>query len=344
MGKLFEDWRIGASALFSVVLIVGAFILTREVITPPSAQAGEESALLQAIATRDSDNDGLLDWEEALYGTDPQKTDSFNLGMPDGAAVGKGLLVPKAIADITVETASADKALENGELPPAPAEGTLTAAFAQNLFTFYLETKQNNGGADLTDSEVTGITNKAMNALSSSITTAPDFKTAKDLTVSGSGPDALKTFAASAEAVLMANTNTATTSEINYLQYAIQNNDQVALSSILAIAKTYRGAAAGLAVLPVPAELATVDLALINAMARMSGIIADFAREATDPLATMLAISQYTSAVLSLENAFIGVGTTYETAGISLLKGSPGAYFVNLMADVESQQLVTTTP
>src|SRR3990167_5251431 len=97
MGQILQNWRVITAILFSAVLIVGAFVLARGIESPSSAQASEETALLHAIATKDSDSDGLPDWEEALYGTDPHNQDSFHLGMSDGEAVAKGLIVPKAI-------------------------------------------------------------------------------------------------------------------------------------------------------------------------------------------------------------------------------------------------------
>ena len=92
--------------LFSTVLVVGVYMFARSVESPSLAQASTEAALLQAIAAKDSDGDGLSDWEEQLYGTSPTTTDTFKLGMTDGEAVARGLVVPKAIADIPIATSS----------------------------------------------------------------------------------------------------------------------------------------------------------------------------------------------------------------------------------------------
>ncbi len=339
MGQILQNWRVLIAALFAVVLIAGSFMLARGIESPPLAQASAESALLQAIASKDSDNDGLPDWEEALYGTDSHNPDSFKLGMTDGEAVARGLIVPKAIADISVATSSPSASASiDPSLPPAPAEGTLTAAFAKNFFTLYVAAKQNNGGADLSETDMQNIANQALSLLSSSITPAPDFKTAKDITVSGSGPDAMKAFGASAEMVLLKNTSDAKKSEVLYLQDALQKNDMTALPHIASIAKGYRDSAIGLAVLPVPRELAAADLALVNALMRTSQIITDFARADTDPLATMLALQQYLPATQALGAAFITIGDVYATAGVSVPADSPGASFVNLISDVTASQ------
>lgn len=343
MGQILRNWRVLAATFFSAVLVVGAYLFARSIESPRAAQASMETALLQAIATKDSDGDGLPDWEEQLYDTSPNTTDTFKLGMTDGEAVARGLIVPKAIADIPTATSSPTSTDLDG-LPPAPAEGTLTAAFAKNFFTLYLAAKQASGGANLSESDMQNVASQALGSLSSVVTAAPDFKSVKDIKVSGSGPDALTAFAVSAEQVLLKNTSNASKSEVLYLKDALENNDVTAFSHIASIAKQYRDSAIGLAVLPVPEELAADDLALINAMMRVSGIASDFTLANTDPLAAILALQQYPRAVTALATAFTHIGKTYTTAGISLPPGTPGASFVNLIEDIANEQQAASKP
>lgn len=339
MGERFSDnWRILAATFFSVVLIAGAYVLARTVESPSVAQASEETALLKAIASKDSDNDGLPDWEEALYGTSPTDSDTLKLGMTDGEAVAKGLIVPKAISDLVVATSSPDGSrIVDPSLPPVPAAGTLTAAFAQSFFTFFMTAKQNNGGGDLSESQMNDVANQALNSISSIARIAPDYKSAQDLTVSGSGADALKAFAIDAEAVMLRNKANATTTELNYLKSALMNNDDTAYAHIASIAKAYRDSAVGLAVLPVPAELSSDDLELINTLMRMSQLATDFTRAQADPLAAMLALQQYPQAVQSLGTVFTHIGQIYANAGISLPAKAPGASFVNVISNVKGK-------
>ena len=346
MGQILKTYRVPIATLFAIALIGGAYLLARGIGSPPAVQASEEAALLQAIASRDSDSDGLPDWEEALYGADSQNPDTFGLGLLDGAAVAKGLIVPKAIADIPVTTSSPNTApFIDPSLPPPPAEGTLTAQFSRQFIIAYLEAKQAAGGANLSQDDVNTVAAHVLESLSTSVALAPDFKTASDLAVSGSGPEALKTFAVSAEAVLLKNTTSATTSEIQYLTNVLQNGDTTAIPYLASIASGYRNSAVGLAVLPVPQELAAADLALVNSMMRISEITTDFARVNTDPLATMLALYQYPKAVAEFTLAFVNIWKVYQAAGASLPAGEPGASFVNLIADVaESRVLKTAKP
>ncbi len=342
MEGILRNWRIPAATLFSMAFIVGAYLLAKNIERPPSAQASAETALLQAIATKDSDSDGLTDWEEQLYGTDPQKADTRNLGMTDGEAVAKGLIIPKAIADIaapaTALSTQTDVDYAAHGLPQPPAEGTLTAVFAKNFFTIYLNVRSANGGNDLSESQLADVQKQTLDSLTSAIVTSPNFKSARDLTVAGSGPTALKAFAVAAEAVLLANKADASKSEIAYLTDAVQNNDATALDNIASIAKAYRSAAAGLAQLSAPIELAADILAFINALARLSEIDSDFTRVNSDPLAAILALGLYPSAVQSLATAFGRINTIYTNAGVLLSVGEPGAAFVNLISNIAAKQ------
>lgn len=333
-----------AAALFSAVIVVGAYLLARGVESPDVAQASTETALLQAVATKDSDGDGLPDWEETLYGADPHNPDTFHLGMTDGEAVAKGLIVPKALADMPAATSSPAVADADG-LPPAPAEGTLTAAFAKSFFTSYLAAKQAAGGGALSESDIKNVSVQALSSLSSAVATAPDFKSSKELKVSGSGSDAMKAFAVNAEAVLLKNTSSATKTPLGYLKSILEDNDTTAFAHLSSLAKAYRGSAAGLAALPVPEELSVANLALINALMRMGEVTNDFTRADSDPLTTILALQQYVGIAQALGNAFLNIGNAYATAGITLPTGTPGASFVNLASEVMAiEQAATPKP
>jgi hypothetical protein len=337
MAQILPNWRVTLAVLFSAVIIVGSFVITRSVESPPTAQASAETALLQAIAAKDSDGDGLPDWEEALYGTDPHIVDTFHLGMTDGEAVAKGLIVPKAVADIKAVTSTSTTVGVDG-LPPPAAEGTLTSAFSQKFLQLYISAKQANGGADLSSTDTANIAAQVMDSLNSTVVTAPDYKSGKDLTISGAGAAALTTFAADAQVVILKNAAKETTDEITYLGDAIENSDPVALTHLANIAKANRDTAVALAALPVPIELSADDLFLINSIMRVSEIVNDFAHEDSDPLTAMLALQQYLQATQNLWQAFANIHSDYSVAGVVLAPGTPGAAFVNLTSTITALQ------
>jgi len=241
-------------------------------------------------------------------------------------------------------TTTPSSALGADGLPPAPADGTLTAVFAQNFFTLFVTAKEQNNGADLSESQMNDVASQALNSISAIAKAAPDYKSAKDLTVSGSGKEAMMAFAVNAEAVMLKNTANATTTEVHYLKSAIVDKDDTAYAHITSIAKAYRDSAVGIAALAVPAELAADDLALINALVHMSQMATDFTRADTDPLVAILALQRYPLAAQALGTAFINIGKIYADAGISLPAKAPGASFVNIIADIRKEQAAVKKP
>ncbi|HVB19820.1 MAG TPA: hypothetical protein VNF51_00830 [Candidatus Paceibacterota bacterium] len=342
-GEIFRNWRIPAATFFSLALVAAAYLFARGVESPQIAQASTETALLQAIATKDSNGDGLPDWEKSLYGipVDATTTDYFHLGMTDGEAVARGLIVPKAVANIPIATATpaigSDINYAADGLAP-PTGGTLTDAFAKDFFTLYLSAKQAAGGASLTADQTSALADQAVSQLSQNFAPAANFKTAAGITVSGSGPDALRAFAAAAEVVIRKNTTDATMSEIQYFQSAVQGGDPSALTHLVALANAYRASAIGIAALPVPQELVMTDLAIVNGIMRLSQIDDDFARVNADPLTAILALEQYDQTELNTEHAFTSLANIYAENGVVLPNGTPGAAFVNLMSNLGARQ------
>ncbi|MCR4311641.1 MAG: hypothetical protein NUV54_03715, partial [Candidatus Taylorbacteria bacterium] len=75
---------LGIIGLFTYFFV---YKTKKEVYTAPlTVQKSEESPLL----AKDSDSDGLKDWEEQLWKTDPLNPDTDGDGTPDGAEIKSG--------------------------------------------------------------------------------------------------------------------------------------------------------------------------------------------------------------------------------------------------------------
>lgn len=323
MGQILRNRSLVLSVFIAVALIGGSLYISRNP-SAPVAQASAESALLNAIATRDSDGDGLPDWQEALYGTDPHTIDTQKLGMSDAEAVAKGLIVPKAVADISAPGDSSSS-------PEDPfSDGTLTSLFAQHLLSVYATAKEAKGGGDLTEEEISAVVQTAVSEMAGTFAKSPDYKGPGDIAVIATTPDSLRAYATAAESIIKKNTAPVTMSEIDYLQKLVMEKDGSAAGNISQIARAYRMTAAGFAVLPVPSEIASSHLAFVNSMMRLAQIDADFAREESDPLAAILALQQYQTVVRNVAVSLANIGTTYVNKNILPQKGNEGAYFIEL--------------
>ena len=126
----FRTVTIIVSLLLAGAMIVAAYIFSGvNALQPNAANAGVTDDLLKAYAEKDSDADLLPDWQEALYGTNPNNVHTIDPKLSDKEAVDKGLVKPKYSATPAPAGAVTGK-------PAAP--GTITEAFSQELFKQYL--------------------------------------------------------------------------------------------------------------------------------------------------------------------------------------------------------------
>ncbi len=95
-----KRFRLVAFAILFVALVFiynkGWLFGKRENNTSGLTYGTDES--LESLANRDTDGDGVFDWEEGLWGTDPRKKDTFGNGIGDQEEINKikveqGLLV-----------------------------------------------------------------------------------------------------------------------------------------------------------------------------------------------------------------------------------------------------------
>ena len=99
-----------------------------------------DQKIIDSIATKDSDNDGLKDWEEALWQTAPNNPDTDGDGAKDGAEIAAGRDPLKKGPDdqLTLESASTT--------PKITKPLTASNQFSRDLFTRYVTLKQTGSG------------------------------------------------------------------------------------------------------------------------------------------------------------------------------------------------------
>lgn len=88
--NFFQSKRI-LLAVIAGVLIVGISIYgisSKKTFFTKNASNSKKFLTLQGQIELDTDADGLLDWEESLWGTDPKNPDSDGDGVSDGAQIG----------------------------------------------------------------------------------------------------------------------------------------------------------------------------------------------------------------------------------------------------------------
>ena len=107
----------------------------------------------------DTDGDGLKDWEELLWKTDPNKMDTDGDGTPDGEEINLGRNPLKAGPNDKIsdkeDLVAKEKAVSDSN------QNTVTAVYAKQFLTEYLSLKQQKG--ELTDEDKNNLVERLMN-------------------------------------------------------------------------------------------------------------------------------------------------------------------------------------
>lgn len=319
--------RIAAASLLAVLMVIGTYLSTGPnpffgVTRIVDAQSSEE--LLREYAAKDSDTDGLPDWQEALYGTDPLNPQSFKAGVNDGEAVAQGLIEPKVIVREEKEATDIDS------IPGTiAAPSSLTDRFSQTLLKQYLA---NRGETPPTSAEIVAFVEAGIAELSAGNTSSAKFSTNDVRVASDSGNAALSAYAARAETIFAANTVSADRNELSYFADALKD-DAAALAKIKAISGAYRDIANALIATPVPAEARQAHLSIANALMHMSETSADMATLKEDPLRALMGIGLYDKYASELVAAFTNLHGVFTAQQVSIPEGSVGHYYIKSASD-----------
>lgn len=321
--------------IISSVLAVGCMVVAVLISGPlpfhlfGTANATSTHDLLVQYAAKDTDADGLPDWEEVLYGTDPNNAHTVEADVLDGEAVSKGLVKPKFASATSTP-------IKVEDLPGTTAgENTVTDQFARALFGQYLAQA---GNTPPTPEQIASFVEKAVADLERSQQSADTF-TAGQVKVSGAGSDALVTYAASIETVFAKNASSPEKSEVEYLADAVQKNDTAALTQVRKIGATYTTLAKGYVAESVPREAAVPHLAVANALARIGTDITDFGAMDKDPLRAYLGLARYQEDVPKLVAALTALHAVYQSEQVVVPEGTTGAFFYKLLVTSAAQKL-----
>lgn len=313
---------IAAGLVLSAVLLSGPlpFHLAR-------ANAESTHDLLVTYAAKDSDNDGLPDWEEALYGTNPANPHSVNPSLTDGDAVAQGLVAPKFASATTTP-------VDTSSIPGVDAApSTLTDQFARQLFSQYLSER---GGTQPTPEDIATFVEQGVANLEQT-QSVPDAYRQADIRASGSGPDALLSYAAAAEQAFAAHAVQLPESEVDYFGDAVQKNDTAKLQQVRQIGAAYTATAKAYAAVAVPSEAAVPHLALANALARLGEDITDMSTLESDPLRAYLGLAKYQNDEPKLTKALATLYAVYASEEVVVPDGTTGSSFYHALSSAGQQ-------
>ncbi len=308
--------RIAGALAVALLLIGGAYVVSGPSIFSSKLVTAESTEeLLKIFAAKDTDTDGLPDWQEALYGTDSTNPHSFSASLTDGEAFEQGLLKPK------FETDTSGLSPDLPEIEGIDAKpGTITDTFARTFFDNYMKSRD---GLPPDEAELNTFIQDALKDLANSQRANVPYSIA-NVRISGQGPEALRAYAVAISTAFDTNTVRVPKNELYYFTDAVQKDDKEALKTVRSIANAYKNMSAAAIKVSVPSDAQAVHLKLANTIAYMGVVTGNLGAIDTDPLRGMLGMIEYKTAADAMIASFKELDSVFASQGVVIQEGEPG--------------------
>ena len=263
--------------------------------TKKSENIKQETSLNQPVIVeeiaKDSDADGLQDWEEALWKTDPNNPDTDGDGVFDGQEI-KENRNPLLAGD-----GKTDK-IESPNQEKSPAEQaiqlptTLTEALGQEFFSEYLRLKQASNG-ELSEIEKTELVNSLMSGLNSFEKKTSDYLESDIKIAPNDDEKTIKEYGNNLALIIKKYFDPLPESELAVLRQALDSGNESNLKKLEPLANAYRNTANEMLSLTTPQSFSEFHLALINHFIDIGRNIDDMQTIFRDSVRTLLALKQH---------------------------------------------------
>jgi len=303
-GKVASSSRLVAVAIAVITLV---FVIAVSTIYYGRTSSGTNSgtavqqplatAATSPVATKDTDTDGLADWEETLWGTDPNNPDTDGDGFRDGDEVHSNHdpLVARTEEQSHIKTAQtiASSASSSEDL-------SSTAVFSRALIGTYLA-EVGQGKTTLTEQEQAQLVNSAINATRSYYDKQPPYAE-EDVTTVAANDTSRYTYADTMRSILI-DMMTGVVSEYASMAELGQGNKQKAVKDLAATAAHYRTNIERMKGIPVPTDALMVHVHFIQALNDYVTTLEGLSAMYDDPLRAATALSLFSKYEAQLQQA-----------------------------------------
>jgi hypothetical protein len=221
-----------------------------------------------SISQKDSNNNGIPDYEEYLWGLDPTKNGQGNKNIIDTKK--------KALADSGVIIPDDSKSITDNEI--------LSRQFLATIISL-----QQTG--DLSQESMTSVSE----ALGKNIEATPiaDIYTNKMMITQSDSTVANTTYKNALTNLISKYSNADIGSELTFIIQGLENKDPQALYAASTVADAYQSFGKDLMKITVPKSLASIHLSMANNYEKTGESIKDLAKMLSDPIIGMKAIVNY---------------------------------------------------
>ena len=233
--------------------------------------------ILENINKKDTDNDGLKDWEEILWNTNPKDPDSDGDGTKDGDEIETGRDPLKKGPNDEVDNKPFVQSTNTNTFKNL----TNTDVFAQNLFTQYLSLRGSNKSIDDVDKNllVSSVVDTVLNKKLSK-----KYKIADLNIVNNTSSVILKKYGNDFARIIQSYADDLQQNELEVFERMLKTENQEDAMYLNNSSAVYDSAINELRVIEVPNDLAFVHLDILNSYVAVSIALKDMSMALDDPI------------------------------------------------------------
>lgn len=313
-----------------IVSTIIAFVIVAGGLWVSSKNAEKEESLQIASVTipettteegsKDSDNDGLKDWEEFIWGTDLNNPDTDGDGTSDGEEITLNRNPLKSGPDDSLTNAEAI------ERPRLEEEINFTDQLSREFFTWYLKLKSE--GIDIESMEQSLV--PEMTKRISEIDAFSDAFSESDIVAGANSPNTLRAYfnqlgfitTDEAQKNGIIEDELELFSRLAQLSYSTQNFEEFEQFKKYVIA--HKSAYERLKILPVPEKFIKTHITFANSFNNISKISAAFYNFIGDPVLAVAATNQYIQESTKMANVLIEMRNQLKLEGIEITPEEDG--------------------
>ena len=285
--------------LIGVVIIVGTLLFIKG--ENSDSQATNKDNIVASApnvketAEIDTDGDGLRDWEEVLWNTDPQKSDSDGDGTPDGEEV-------RAERDPTISGPSdgvAEATTEASDDPQTATEEFAKSAFAQYLISTSGSPEDPNAG----DKIIGGVVDAGKIFF---------YKKSDIRTTAGNSTSDIEIYGYAIANILNKYSYYTKQDEPTLLQKLLESRNKEDAETLVEAASTYRLISSSLLAISAPPKVADFHLYLTNLYYGMYQSVNQMSKSLEDPIVGMMGLKNARDFNAAIVNVFLDFRKTAE--------------------------------
>ncbi len=309
--------------VLAVVFFVISFRVEKKETVQTTIVPSAEVAKVGALLAKDTDGDGLKDWEEELWKTDAHTADTDGDGTNDSDEItaGRNPLVKAPDDSLDAE------AIKTKINQPRPEDETPTARFSREFFGRYLELKRRNGGKIPPEALAT--------LIEDAIADAPRIAESKsyiavDLSLVSSSKQTLHTYGNDLGTAIAEHSSEGMEDVLAILGRSLEEGQEEELARLAVPIDAYKGFIERLLVIPVPASAVPAHRVILTASDGVQKGLMGVKNLYSDPLNVLPSLTLFQESAQKLADGFKLLQALFIREGIKFTPEESGYLIMEL--------------